>query len=207
MKIIGITGSVGSGKSMVSNILVQKNYRVYDYEEISKQIIQYKQSQMFHLFGEKIIEDGEINRHKLRKLIMSNRSARLKFHKIIHPEICKYFFREIFKCFLLNEPVVFIVVPMFFELNLQRYFDSILVYCDDRSLKNRVARNDLLELENLTKKMQIPIEKKMKMATWVVNNTNSILDTEIIIDSIDFGGTELMIFVLLFIFTLLLLHI
>ncbi|EJW03050.1 dephospho-CoA kinase [Edhazardia aedis USNM 41457] len=197
MKIIGITGSVACGKSTVLNMLAQKKYAVYNCDDISRMIFEKKQDEICKELGDEILENGKVSRYKVKKIIFRDDCARKKIEKIIHPDIYRYLLWELFICFLTNRSVVFIEIQLFYELNLQKYIDSVLVYCDERTQKERIAKRDGSELVNDSLKVQFPIEEKKKMATWVIDNTKSIEETKKVIDEMVFGGTGIVTYIFL----------
>lgn len=93
MRIIGLTGGIGSGKSTVAKILGELGAAVYDLDKIGHEILRKNGSvykQVLSAFGEEILgDDKEIDRAKLGKIVFNNHNALDKLNKIVHPGIDK----------------------------------------------------------------------------------------------------------------------
>ncbi len=93
MKIIGLTGGIGSGKSTVAEILKKLGAVVIDLDRIGHEVLRkdsvvYKK--IISVFGEGILnDDGEIDRTKLGKIVFSDEGALQRLNKIVHPAIDK----------------------------------------------------------------------------------------------------------------------
>ena len=87
--IIGITGSIGTGKSTVSNYLISKGYSVVDADKISKGAYNvgsngYKA--ILEVFGEEILNsNGEVDRKKIKKIVFDNSNMLQRLNMAIHP--------------------------------------------------------------------------------------------------------------------------
>ncbi len=99
MKVIGLTGGIGSGKSTVSQFLKELGAAVYDLDKIGHDVIQknggvYKQ--VLSAFGDGILAaDGEIDRIKLGKMVFGNPDALKRLNSIVHPAIDKKINKDI----------------------------------------------------------------------------------------------------------------
>jgi dephospho-CoA kinase len=100
MKVIGLTGGIGSGKSLVANILRDK-YKAYilDTDSIAKAQMEpggASYEEVVNYIGESILEtDGRINRSKLASIIFDDKDKRLKINEITHPKVLEQVKAEI----------------------------------------------------------------------------------------------------------------
>lgn len=170
MAKIAITGNIAAGKSIVENILREKGYKVYDADKIAHEILA-NSPQVRQAFCEfDILNDGEISREKLGKLVFNNKELRQRLENIIHPQI-KQFIEE------LNDELVFVAVPLLFEAQLEGLFDKIIfISAPERlRLKRLMARNNLTEKEALVRiNAQEPEDEKIKKSDFVIKNKHTI---------------------------------
>ena len=170
MTKIAITGNIAAGKSVVENILRDKGYIVYDADKIAHEILANSQEvrQTFSEFD--ILENGEISREKLGKLVFNNNELRKNLENIIHPQV-KNFIKE------LNDDLVFVAVPLLFEANMQDLFDKIIFVSAPQEirLKRLMARNNLTEQEAMARiNAQESEEEKIKKSDFVIVNDGAL---------------------------------
>ena len=89
--IIGLTGSIASGKSTVSNMLSKLGFPIIDADLIARIVVEKGSKTLESItesFGEEVIaDDGSLNREKLGEIIFTNPSKRKQLNDIIHPAI------------------------------------------------------------------------------------------------------------------------
>ena len=105
IKKVGITGGIGSGKSIVSKIIEAMGYPVFNSDEEAKKIVNHHPSvktDLISLFGEDIYTGDQIDKSRLSTFIFNNPSLREKVNEIIHPRV-----REAFDTFAKNSNIVF----------------------------------------------------------------------------------------------------
>jgi|SRR5690554_4535737 len=181
MKVIGITGGIASGKSVVANVIKRHNYSVIDADVISHALM--KESKIIakvqKTFGDEIIENGKVNRAKLGKIVFDDPSLRLKLEAIIHPRVKKEIKKELKKH--KDEKFVFVVVPLLYEANMENMMDKvILVYVDEQTQRTRLMKRDKIDFGYALDKInsQIPLSKKVPLADYIINNEGEIHGTE-----------------------------
>lgn len=181
--IIGITGSIATGKSTVTSYLIKKGYLVIDsdkivHEELKNPVII---ENIRVTFGDFIVDDGIINRKKLGQIIFNDPEKRQALNDIIHPGVIKAILS------IPKEQITFVDVPLLYEVNLEYLFDMIVVVYvrEDIQLKRLIERDQISE-DFARKKIatQMNIEIKKIKADFVINNENSIEDTHKQIDQL-----------------------
>ncbi len=176
--VIGLTGSISSGKSTTSNYLKMQGYQVIDADVISRTALDigktpYKKA--IELFGEKILNsDLTINRKSVKEEIFNNESLRVALNNIIHP----YVIREIKKAINNSkEKLIFLDVALLFESKIDEMCDIILVVDILEEIQiQRLVKRDNVCAEFAKKQIdsQMPLSKKVKLADFVLtNNTTS----------------------------------
>lgn len=89
-KIIGITGGIGSGKSVFSRVLRVMGYKVYDTDSAAKRLMRENESlklQLTDIFGHNVYVDGDINRGYLAGMVFKDKSLLIKLNNTVHPVV------------------------------------------------------------------------------------------------------------------------
>lgn len=176
--IIGLTGSIGVGKSQVLEILKELSYDTVDLDSISHELLKKEdvKKELCDNFSYEILENDEINRKKLSKIVFKDKKKLRILNSIVHPKIIAEM-KQIIKNNVSD--VLIIEVPLLFELKLEKYFDKILlVYSNpDIQLKRLMKRNNISEKEakNLINS-QIDIREKAKKTKYIITNETDIKD-------------------------------
>jgi dephospho-CoA kinase len=183
-KIIGLTGGIGTGKTTVANYFASKGFPVYIADEAAKEIMNAKEvvQQAQALFSENVIlENGQLNRNYIRKLVFTDKDKLAQLNSIIHPKVTLDF--ENWLKQYNNSPFVIKEVAILFETNGQNYCDAtILVTAPLDTRIQRVLERDKTPKETILNiiKNQLPEEEKIKLATYVIENINLEKTYEII---------------------------
>ena len=172
--IIGITGSIACGKSLVSNYLQEKGYTIIDADKIGHMALENDEvkKQLINKFGKSILKDNEVNRVTLGKLVFENNENLKELNNIIHPQIRKNISEQI--QVHKNEKLVFVDVPLLFEAKFDDLVEKIIVISLDEKiqLERLMNRNSLSKEEALQRiKSQIPVREKEKLGDYVVDNS------------------------------------
>ena len=172
--IIGITGSIACGKSLVSNYLQEKGYTIIDADKIGHMALENDEvkKQLVNKFGKSILKDNEVNRVTLGKLVFENNENLKELNNIIHPQIRKNISEQI--QVHKNEKLVFVDVPLLFEAKFDDLVEKIIVISLDEKiqLERLMNRNSLSKEEALQRiKSQIPVREKEKLGDCVVDNS------------------------------------
>ena len=178
-KIIGITGGIASGKSTVTNFLRQKGFEVVDADALVHQL-QKPGGRLYQIlvehFGEKVLlEDGELNRPLLARLIFSNYEER-EWSKQTQGQIIREELGSLRDKFAQTEDIFFMDIPLLFEQDYASWFDETwLVYVRQDTQLDRLMNRDQLSQESAKTRLasQWPLEEKKKFATYILDNNGS----------------------------------
>lgn len=179
---VAITGNIASGKSSVEKLLKEKAYSVLDADDVAHNLLKDEEVKnlingLFASFD--IIENDEISRQKLGKIIFQEESLRKQLESILHPKI-KDKIEEFFNLHRKQgEKIAFVSVPLLFEAGFENLFDKIiLVYADDKiRLERLITRNNLpLEYAQNRLKIQISQDKKISLADYIIYNNSNLDD-------------------------------
>jgi len=183
MTKIGITGGIGSGKSVVSKILIAMNYPVYNSDKEAKHIINENplvRNQLIELFGEEVYIQNELNRPFLANIIFNDKVALEKVNNIVHPQVRLDF--DIF-CKNQNSKLVFNEAAILFETGSEKYYDKMILVTADEELRiNRVMNRDNILESDVRARMseQWSDSKKTPLTDYVImNNEREFLISQV----------------------------
>lgn len=186
MLVIGITGGIASGKSTVSNKLIEYGYKVLDCDVIAREVSGRKvvKDKIKEVFGEEYFTGDSLDRKKLGLTIFNNSTLKEELEDIIHPLVVQEMKDEI-KNFVGD--VLFIDCPLLYEANLEYLFNKVIVvYISKDIQEERLTSRDNISLEYARRKIesQLPILMKKNRADYVIDNSHGIEKTYEQIDKI-----------------------
>lgn len=174
--LIGITGGIGSGKSIVSNILQIKGIPVYNADDESKRIIitdESLKSELIQILGKEIyFADGSLNRKLMAEKIFHDKDLITQVNHIIHPAVGKDFCRW---AETQNSTIIATECALLFESGLNKRVDySIMVYAPLPIRIQRAMQRDNATQEQIEARIknQMDDEKKRDLADFVIMNDN-----------------------------------
>lgn len=183
--IIGLTGSIASGKSTVSAMLKEKGYPIVDADEIARLVVEPGSAVMQKIqetFGDEVIlKDGTLNREVLGQQIFGDEKKRALLNAIMHPAIRAEMVRQRDSHLANGEDVVIMDIPLLFESKLQSFVEKIIVVTvTPENQKNRLMkRNNLTEEEAMRRiQSQLPLAVKEAGADAVIDNNGTLEETE-----------------------------
>lgn len=178
--IIGLCGGIGSGKSAVSAYLEKRGYPIIDADLVARVVVEKGSEGLKRLvdcFGKEILDgSGALNRKALGELIFSDEAKRLKVNELLHPLIEAHIVstlkdRE-------NEPVVFLVVPLFFEAGYERYVDEVFYVSAEEGLRlKRIASRDQISSDLALKKIKSQLSEEAIISRYkptIIQNNGTI---------------------------------
>lgn len=182
--IIGLTGSIASGKSTVSKMLEDMGFPIIDADRVARQVVEpgtETLKQIEELFGtEVILKDGTMDREKVGELIFSDPASRKKLNDVIHPAIRQEMLRQRSAFIEQGHEVIIMDIPLLFESKLQHFVDKILVVSvtEENQFKRLINRNALTEKEARARiSSQLPLSVKEEGADAVIYNNGTIEET------------------------------
>ena len=176
MILTAITGSIGCGKTTISNILRKNGYVVYDIDKWVKYL--YYNSEFLKIIRENFSEvfEGDIfNKRKLRNIVFDNREKLAVLEDLIHPFLTQKLRRIIRKNN--NQGLVFVDVALLFEMKWDKFFDFIILADVDKDTqRQRVMKRDGISAQDFDKIdcLQMSMDDKKKLVNFVVNTDVSL---------------------------------
>ncbi|MDU1642442.1 Dephospho-CoA kinase [Peptoniphilus harei] len=182
-KIIGLTGSISTGKTQVSNYLRNRGEKVIDADLIAREVVDLEpvKEKIKEVFGDDIYKDDELDRKALGEIVFRDKEKRQVLNEIEHPEIYRIILEEIKN----SKGRVFVDIPLLFEsqhLN-EKYglvFDEVwLVYVNRETQVKRLIKRDRISRGYALEKInsQMSVEDKKIMADVIIDNSGSLEET------------------------------
>ncbi|MBD8032281.1 dephospho-CoA kinase [Solibacillus sp. Sa1YVA6] len=189
--IIGLTGSIASGKSTVAKMIQSYNLPIVDADQVARQVVEPGSPTLLKIaevFGQDVIsEDGTMDRAKVGSLIFHDESKRQQLNAIIHPAIREEMIRQRDEFISYGEKNVFMDIPLLFESKLEHFVEKIIVVSvtEGVQLERLMERNDLTEEDAKARiGTQIPVKDKEALADAVIYNNGSLEDTALQLQNI-----------------------
>ncbi len=183
--LLGVTGSIATGKSTVAEMLEELGAPIIDFDVLSRIVVEPDKpawKEIVAYFGEQVLlEDRTLDREKLREVVFQDMEKRKKLESFTHPGIGEEFLKLVEK-YTSDRPdaIIQVVVPLLIETSMQAIFDNLLmVYLPEKEqVKRLIARDNITE--ELAMKIitaQMPVEEKKGYCNLTIDNSGSIEDT------------------------------
>jgi dephospho-CoA kinase len=177
---VGLTGSVGVGKSFVSGVLAELGCRVLDADEIAREVVAPGSPALrdvVEAFGPEILQsDGTLDRSKLGALVFADPDKRTSLNSILHPYIIAQQDQQLRKWESEGPDDIAIVdAALMIESGGYKRFDKlIVVYCRDEVQLERVMARNNLSREEAQKRIgaQMSQEEKKKFADYLIDTSD-----------------------------------
>lgn len=175
--LVGITGIPGSGKSTLLSLFKEREFPVFDSDEVVSQL--YRKEKVLKEIKKKFpkyFSKGILLKEDFSNYVFSSKKALQKLEKILHPLVLK----ELLKFKKKNKDKVAVAeVPLLFEKKLEKYFDITVCVLrkKEESLKS-FARYNFITLKEAKRRasFQFPLSLKKKKADFVVKNNGTLED-------------------------------
>jgi dephospho-CoA kinase len=174
MKLCGLTGGVGMGKSTTAGFFLQAGVRVIDTDVIAREIVQPGQPALAEIHNELggnfISAAGELKREDLGRLVFTDEAARKKLEAILHPRIRAAWQAKVETWRTENRPLAVVVIPLLFETQAESYFDKIIcAACTPAAQRERLFQRGWTA-EQIRQRIaaQLPVAQKIARAHFVI---------------------------------------
>lgn len=183
MKVIGLTGGVGSGKTTVAEILRELGATVVDADEAAHAVYA-PGTPGFHAvvreFGEEYVRDGAIDRARLGALVFNDPDALRRLNAIVHPLVRDWMAARTVEAVERGDEIVIQDVPLLYENDLAQLFSSVvLVYAPAEIQLERLVEGRGVPPDRARAMIaaQMPIDEKRRRAHHVVDNSGTVEET------------------------------
>jgi dephospho-CoA kinase len=183
--LVGVTGSIATGKTTVAEMLEELGARTIDFDVLSRVVVEPDKPawrDIVSFFGEQVLlEDRNLDREKLREVVFRDLEKKKKLESFIHPRIGAEFLKLV-QQYAGEDPnaIIQVVIPLLIEANMHPLFHNLLmVYAPEEEQKRR-----LIERDEMTEEMamnmirsQLSVEEKKGYCDLVVDNSGSLEET------------------------------
>jgi dephospho-CoA kinase len=185
MTIVGLTGSVGTGKTTVAKFFGELGAHIIDWDELARQVTRphlEAWKEIVKYFGKDVLnDDSTINRQKLANMVFPDKKKIRRLSQIVHPEVFKEDERitgEIKS----RDPDALIIkdVPLLFEVTLPISVDKVIVVAAREQTQLRRLEQKGMSREDAQNRIrsQLPLEEKIKCADFVITNDGPLEETK-----------------------------
>ena len=176
MRVIGLTGGIGCGKSLAAQYFAELGALVIDADQLARAAIERGSDgfdEVVALFGDSILKDGNIDRRALGELIFKDPIAKTKLENIIHPFVRREFEEAVAS--LKGDQVLVYEIPLLVETNAHEKFDLVITV--ESEMENRIARlrgrgMHISEIEGRVA-AQATREQRIEVADFLIENDGS----------------------------------
>jgi dephospho-CoA kinase len=179
VKALGLTGGIGSGKSMVARMFAQLGADVVDADQLAREVVEPGQPALAEIataFGQDVLlPDGRLNRGKLAGIIFADAGARARLNAITHPKIRERMDAEI-AARRSGSGVLIVDIPLLYENARTGTVETVIVvWVDPETQLRRLQERDGLTPEEARQRIaaQMPLDEKRARADLVVDNSGS----------------------------------
>ena len=185
--LVGLTGGMGSGKSIAGEMLNELGAHIIDADEICRSLIEPgKQAwrEIVQLFGDEILlPDQTLNRKKLADIVFNDPEKKMALEGILHPKVFaeeQRIFEEISQRD--KDAIVVINAPLLIESGNYRKMDKVVVVaCEERVQVERIEQKGIFSGKEALKriKTQMKLKEKLQFADYNIDNNSSVEDLRI----------------------------
>jgi dephospho-CoA kinase len=179
--VIGLTGGIASGKSTVARMLAERGAAVIDADQLARKVVEPGQPALAELvarFGAAILTaDGQLDRKRLAAIAFADEGARADLNRITHPRIAAASAQAIAAWADAGANVVFYEAALLVENRTYTGLAGLIVVStpEDTQVSRMMVRDGLTADEARARiAAQLPLEQKVAVATWVIENTGDL---------------------------------
>lgn len=183
MLLFGVTGGIGSGKTVVCSRLKDKNIPIIEADSLAKELtntLPEIREQLVANFGSEIFAaSGAMDKERLARLVFSDATAREKVNRIIHPHVLYAIRNQARQFRQLGNPLVGVEAALIYESGMEKMLDAVVVV--DAPLSHRmqwIQQRNRLPVAEVRKRIdaQMAIEEKVARADYVLQNDGALTD-------------------------------
>jgi len=174
-----LTGSIATGKSTAAGILKTLGFDIIDADSVAHKVLNQEHKSIASLFGAHLVNNREVDRKALGKIVFSDEKNRKALEALLHPLIYTEIERLSNTLDQKHQPYL-IDIPLFFETTRYPIEKSIVVYTPEALQEERLIQRDNATAVEAQKRMgmQISIEEKIKKASYVIDNSGTLAQLE-----------------------------
>ena len=186
MKMIGLTGGIATGKSIVASVFREMGAIILDADVIARLVVLPHQpawKDIVEFFGPEVVnEDQSLDRAKIGEIVYNNPNSLKELNRFTHPRIMQYYKDEL-RRIKTEQPdaIVILEVPLLYETNMDKLCQQVVVvYVDRETQIQRLMKRDNMSYADAVKRVdaQMPMDEKVRRADFVIDNRGSMEETK-----------------------------
>ncbi|HEY9287560.1 MAG TPA: dephospho-CoA kinase [Candidatus Dormibacteraeota bacterium] len=179
MRVLGLTGGIGSGKSLVASMFSALGAEVIDADQLAREVVEPGQpalAEIVEAFGPQMLRpDGHLDRPRLGAAVFADPSARRTLDAITHPRIRERMRQEV-EARADRAGVLILDIPLLYESGREGTVEKVVVVWVDRATQlRRLVARDGLTPEQAEQRLaaQLPLDEKRSRADEVIDNSGT----------------------------------
>jgi dephospho-CoA kinase len=190
LKVLGLTGGIGAGKSTVAGLFAVRGVPVVDADALAREVVAPGQPALADIaaaWPEVIARDGALDRKRLGAIVFADPAARSRLEAITHPRIQALGAERLAALAAAGHRLALYEAPLLVESGRAGDFDGLIVITASEATQiARVrARDGLTEAEAEARiRAQLPTAEKVRLATHVIDNDGDLAATEAAVDEL-----------------------
>jgi dephospho-CoA kinase len=175
---VGLTGGIGSGKTTVSNFLLDYEIPVYNSDSQGKTLMNTNlelKNDIVSIFGESVYDNGILNTNLLSSIVFIDSKKVEQLNNLVHPKVAQDFNQWVERNN--NKPILVKEAAILIESGAYLNMDKIILIVSQKSTRiNRVSKRDNSDLESIEKRinLQLTDDEKIKYADYIIENNSSL---------------------------------
>ncbi|MEO6600331.1 MAG: dephospho-CoA kinase [Polyangiaceae bacterium] len=191
MRVFGLTGGIGSGKSTVAKRLRARGLSVVNADELAREAVQAGSPGLARIeeyFGPSVLlESGELHRGRLGEIVFADPEARSALDAIVHPIVRRLAAEHFHTIASTGEPLACYEVPLLYEVGLgEIYRPVVVVTASLERRKGHLAGRDGFNEAQISARIaaQMPLDEKARRAEYVIDNAGSLPELDEAADTV-----------------------
>jgi len=175
---VGLTGGIGSGKTTVSNFLLDYGIPVYNSDSKGKTLMNTNlelKNNIVSIFGERVYDNGILNTNLLSNIVFNDSTKIEQLNNLVHPKVAQDFDQWVGKNN--NKPILVKEAAILIESGAYLNMDKIILVVSEKSTRiNRVSKRDNFDLESIEKRINLQLKdnEKIKYADYIIENNSTL---------------------------------
>jgi dephospho-CoA kinase len=175
---VGLTGGIGSGKTTVSNFLLDYGIPVYNSDSKGKTLMNTNlelKNNIVSIFGERVYDNGILNTNLLSNIVFNDSTKIEQLNNLVHPKVAQDFNQWVGKNN--NKPILVKEAAILIESGAYLNMDKIILVVSEKSTRiNRVSKRDNFDLESIEKRINLQLKdnEKIKYADYIIENNSTL---------------------------------
>ena len=176
MRVIALTGGIGSGKSLAAQYFAELGALVIDADQLARDVISRGTEgfdEVVSYFGDSILKDGDIDRRALGELVFNDSKAMTVLEGIVHPRVTTEFNEAVQS--LSGDQILIYEIPLLFEKKAHDRFDTVITVEADMEQRIERLRAKGLHMSEINSRIaaQATREQRVSVADYVLENSGS----------------------------------